>query len=126
MAGPSRKVGETNGVDKGKETTQEKTPVRTSLGNTHPRFMEEARSKFNVGSVRISKLPVYIDTRVALLEPIRPHPLYDYALPALELPSEVQVKGSLMGKVEELTYCDHDLMDAKTFPWFHPNNYVIS
>lgn len=43
----------------------------------------------------------------------------------LPLPAEVQIKGSLRGKTDELTYCDHDLTDAKKCPRFQSDQYLI-
>lgn len=43
-----------------------------------------------------------------------------------QLPSEVQIKGCLLGRIKELRYNDHDLIDVKKFPNFQPEKYLIS
>lgn len=126
MAGPSGKVGETSGVNKEKGTINEPTPARTSLRGSQPGFMEEAWSKFNAESVRIPKLLEYVDPRGESPKPIRPHPPSDYAISEPGPPREVQIKGNLLGRIEELTYCDHGLTDAKKFPRFQLDKYLIN
>jgi len=48
--------------------------------------MEEAQSKFNVGSVRIPRLPEYIDPRGETPELVLPHPSTNYEIPVPEIP----------------------------------------
>lgn len=64
--------------------------------------MDESCSKFNEGSIRIPSLPEYVDSREETKESILPHPTTDYELPILEVPPKVQIKGCLLGCIEDM------------------------
>lgn len=125
MAGAPGKVGEMSSVNKRKETTEERPQVWSSPRNNKLEQLEEAWMKFHVGSVRIPKLPEYVDSWEELLEPIWPHPPSDYVIQEPELLSEVQIKGTLLVKIDGLTYCDHGITDMKKFLRFQPDQYLI-
>lgn len=80
----------------------------------------------NFAPVRIPRMPEYIDPQGESPESIHPHPPSDYEIPEPVLSKEVQIKGSLWGKNDKLTYCDHDLTDSKKFRRFQPDKYLLS
>ena len=126
MVGTPVKVGETSGVDKGKGQAEEKPQPRQSPRNKQQQQMEEACSKFNEWSIRIPKLPEYIDPREEVTKPILLPPTTVYEIPIPEIMPEVHIKCHLLGRIEDLRYSDHDLTDANKFLHFRPENYLMS
>lgn len=49
-----------------------------------------------------------------------------YEIPVPELPPVVNIRGDLLGCIEDLTYYDHNLTNEKKFSWFQPDYYQKS
>lgn len=47
-----------------------------------------------------------------------------YRVPLPHLPREVSIEGSLVGRINDLTFFDHDFHDIKKFPNFVPKYYM--
>lgn len=58
------------------------------------------------------------------MEPIELPPMSDYHLYISEVPQEVVKVINLLGRIEDLKYVDHDLIDATKFPRFQPDRYL--
>lgn len=124
MAGALARIGQTSGVDKGREVAEEKWQIRNSP--RHKQQQEEERTNFHEEAIRILRLCEYVDLREEITELIVLSPATVYEIPIPKLPPYVKVRGHLLGCIKELKYDNHDLNDAKKFPRFKPDNHLKS
>jgi len=94
MAGALAKIGQSSGVDKGKNLMEGSQQLRKSPRHKQ---QEEEWMKFHEEVIRISNFPEYVDPRLEGDEPIVIPPVIAYELPVLELPPDFKVTGHLLG-----------------------------
>lgn len=118
---PTREqTGQTSGTDKAKQPMMRSQQMRKSPSIAQ---QEEECTKFHIESIRIPRLPDYVNP-ILDDEPIVLPSVTEYQLPVLMVREDVRVITPLLGWIEELRYAYHDLTDVGKFPRFKPDYYL--